>query len=76
MWKDGKSLIFYIPCMFCKHKIRGEHKHKKICMAFPDNIPEKILTGELSHLQHVEGDRGIKYEPIDEETDYRKIFNQ
>lgn len=34
------------------------------CDAFPDGIPANVYYGESSHVEHVAGDRGIKYEPL------------
>lgn len=39
-----------ILCNNCKNYI-GDLK----CLAFPDGIPEKILTGELDHEKPIEG---------------------
>lgn len=35
------------------------------CDAFPDGIPADIYYGESSHVEHVPGDHGIKYEPAE-----------
>lgn len=34
-----------------------------VCAAFPDGIPDAILTCEVEHTTPHEGDRGIRYEP-------------
>ena len=36
-----------------------------LCAAFPDGIPREIFFGG-SHSEHVEGDNGIKYEPVED----------
>lgn len=50
-------------CATCKHFNKRKPKEKATCRAFPDGIPEDILSGKISHLEHIEGDRGYKYEP-------------
>lgn len=49
--------MFGTECPTCKH-YRGRLK----CAAFPDGIPEEILTGEVSHTEPYDGDNGIQYE--------------
>lgn len=34
------------------------------CAAFPTEIPAEILSGENPHTEHVDGDQGIRYEPL------------
>jgi len=36
------------------------------CKAYPNGIPEKILTGEHDHTEPYKGDNGIQFEPIEE----------
>ena len=33
------------------------------CLAFPDGIPDDILSGEVDHTEPHDGDNGIQYEP-------------
>lgn len=37
------------------------------CLAYPDGIPEEILTGEVDHSQPYRGDHGIQYEPKEQQ---------
>ena len=48
-------------CVKCKHLNKDKSKS---CTAFPEGIPKDILTGKVSHINNVEGDGGIKYEPL------------
>jgi hypothetical protein len=49
-------------CVFCKN-----YNSELKCKAFPDGIPEEILTGEHDHTEPFEGDNGIRFEPIDKD---------
>ena len=54
-------LIDHPPqCLFCQH-----YEKALFCDAFPDGIPEAILTGEHDHTDQYPGDNGIRFEPID-----------
>jgi hypothetical protein len=35
-----------------------------MCDAFPDGIPLPITSGAMAHYEPVEGDHGIRFEPI------------
>lgn len=48
-------------CLFCKHYF-GLMK----CEAYPDGIPEKIMTGLHDHTKPYPGDKGIRFKPIDD----------
>lgn len=48
-------------CFTCKH-----YNGLGSCEAF-DTIPLKIISGEVSHREPVDGDNGIQWEPIEEE---------
>lgn len=45
-------------CVLCKH-----YQLFLQCDAFPDRIPEQILTGEADHTVPYPGDHGIRFEP-------------
>jgi len=34
------------------------------CDAFPDRIPDEIMTGLFDHTEPYEGDKGVRFEPI------------
>jgi len=44
-------------CAYCVH-----NQGKGTCSAFPNGIPDDILTMKNDHLQSVEGDQGIRFE--------------
>jgi len=48
-----------VQCAMCKHLIEGVK-----CKAYPDKIPEEIITGEHDHTKPYKGDNGIRFEPI------------
>ena len=45
-------------CVTCVHK----YPMGAICKAFPEGIPDAILTGEFDHRKPYKGDKGIQYE--------------
>jgi hypothetical protein len=49
-------------CSFCRHW-QGDRR----CDAFPEEIPLAIWIGENDHRQPIEGDHGIRFEPLTEE---------
>lgn len=46
------------------HQCRYWTQHTVTCAAYPHGIPLGILTGKLDHHEHLEGDGGVKFEPI------------
>lgn len=50
-----------MQCNICKYYGGGPNN---ICEAYPDGIPEELLTGEESHREPYPGDRGIQFEVI------------
>ena len=54
-----------IICIICKNY--SKNTFKPICKAFPDGIPEDILTGKFNHTKkHPEQKNNILFEPIKE----------
>lgn len=49
-------------CYVCKHLFAAER-----CDAFPEGIPEPIVSGEVLHTEPYPGDGGILFEKLDEE---------
>lgn len=50
-------------CYACKHLFTYEKK--MTCRAFPEGIPEKILSCGFDHSNAYEGDNGIRFEPLE-----------
>ena len=51
----------FTNCDICKH-----YHGLSECDAFPDGIPEDILTREHDHAEPYPGDGGIQFEAIEE----------
>jgi len=56
-------------CMFCRNLI--DESEVKRCRAFPEGIPEEILTTEADHRKPFEGDGGIRFESMSDEAEKR-----
>ncbi len=59
IWREP-DLPRISQCAVCRSKAADA-----TCAAFPDGIPEAILRNEVSHAEPVEGDGGIRLEPIE-----------
>ena len=57
IWGDKDMTI--TQCLDCKHWVRGA-----VCAAFPDGIPDVILTNETIHDKPYPGDKGIQFEAL------------
>ena len=54
-------------CMYCKHvgeerKTRANGEPYLPCAAFPDGIPDEILSDRIKHDRPYPGDHGIQFE--------------
>jgi hypothetical protein len=68
---------FVMPiCMGCQHLTKdGGWGYR--CSAFPAGIPGEIMESRVDHREPVDGDRGIRFIPIeDEDAAYaEELFN-
>ena len=55
-----------VLCATCKH-FRDDVEDENVCEAFPDGIPEEIITDEFDHREPHPDDNGIQYEPREQE---------
>lgn len=62
---DGQYEHFLASCADCKHK----HMGKATCEAFPNGIPQVILSGDNTHRKPFPGDNGIHFEPLPKKGD-------
>lgn len=58
LWRDGDLRMS--QCAVCRHKARDA-----TCSAFPAGIPGAVLRNEISHADAMEGDGGVRLEPIE-----------
>ena len=63
---DGIVGIPLAQCFWCRNWMRGTYPLS--CTAFPDGIPEDIIMGKFDHREPHEGDNGIQFEPIEEQS--------
>lgn len=58
-------------CFNCRH-LREEPPSDGwgfACAAFPKGIPEEALTGNRDHREPVDGDHGVRFEPVGVDLD-------
>ena len=60
--KGGEIQIVSSLCDLCAHQGNNE-----TCKAFPDGIPEEILSGDHDHHEPYPGDNGIQFKPTEEQ---------
>lgn len=53
--------IVGVSCSRCSRLEKSD-----TCLAFPDGIPEPILTGEHDHTTPYPGDNGVQFEPVEQ----------
>jgi hypothetical protein len=51
-------------CEFCKHRLT-----ETTCVAFPQGIPDEVLSQDVTHTLPYPGDNGIRYEQADFEIE-------
>jgi hypothetical protein len=55
-WERGD--VTFSLCVSCIHKDGA------MCAAFPDGIPDAILTNQHDHRKPYPGDNGVRFEPL------------
>lgn len=55
-----EGVMVDLMCDWCS---RLSKEHAVICEAFPNGIPEVILSGSFDHRKPHDGDGGIRFEP-------------
>lgn len=51
-------------CITCAYLFRFDTSSDSIaCLAFPEGIPETIITGDFDHSKPYVGDHGLRYQP-------------
>ncbi len=59
-------------CRSCVHRMERSESASNRCTAFPDGIPLLIGKGDIDHIEPIDGDDGIQYEP----TQLQKRLNE
>jgi hypothetical protein len=57
-------LFFYSICPYCVHYNITLGSSSGKCKSFQDGIPLEIFKREIDHRKHINGDNGIKFEPL------------
>ena len=61
-------MIRMLQCACCAHLDPRCKKPERLypyrCKAFPDKIPDEILSGKHDHRKPFEGDHGIRFEDV------------
>lgn len=64
MEQDNTGFAAQLPlCVWCAYKTPG----MATCMAYPNGIPEKFITGTIEHTKPEPDDNGIQFRDIREE---------
>ncbi len=56
-------------CLECRHYQGVQDRVTfpvHVCEAYPDGIPDAIITGMHDHREPFAGDKGIRFEPVSE----------
>ncbi len=56
--------IHLCSCQTCVHYYQNSPGDLLTCEAFPDGIPDTILSGIEDHRRSFPGDQGVMYEPM------------
>jgi len=62
--EEGDPPVKVLQCFACQHL--QDYEGKLTCRAFPEGIPDEILSGDFDHSNAYEGDNGIRFEPLEE----------
>ena len=62
--KDNEVSIS--QCLICAYRLNG-----LTCAAFPDGIPQIILTNDFDHTEPFDGDNGIRFKMREGAEDIR-----
>jgi hypothetical protein len=58
-------------CGFCKHawgRLRAGEPPRTRCDAFPQGVPDEIVSSRIPHDVPYPGDHGIQFEPLEEKA--------
>lgn len=57
-------IVLNSQCLQCRHGRYDGEQFMMECAAFPDGIPPGIVRNEIDHRLPIDGDGGIRFEPL------------
>ncbi|MCD8007358.1 MAG: hypothetical protein LUF68_00160 [Clostridiales bacterium] len=58
-------MVQFPQCLDCENFIQNNPGKEFTCKAFPNGIPDDIFWNKILHSEHIDGDHGIIFVPVD-----------
>ena len=70
-------MIQEVQCFSCTRLYKNQDGVKGFfCPAFPDGVPDDILTNFRTHVEPYPGDNGIRFDPLDKNDPWIELTNK